>query len=365
MKRHFCRALAAQDVTVLFCDLTGSTALGERLDPEALRALMARYFERMKAIVERHGGTVEKFIGDAVMAVFGVPACTRTTRCAPCGRRRRCATRRAASSASQGADRRQHRRGRDRHRGALVTGDAVNVAARLEQAAQPGEILIGEETHGSSATPSTSSRRAARAKGKSEPVAAYRLRARYARGALRPPPDAPFVGRERELRLLASAFERAVSEALLPPVHAPRAAGIGKSRLAEEFLAARGRACSSGSLPSLRRGDHVLAGGRDRQAAPRDSAVGRGRGRGARGRARDGGDGTSSRGDRLGVPEALRGVAREQPLVVVLDDLHWARADLPRPRRAPRRPSREAPILLLCLARPELLDGRPAGAAAS
>ena len=61
-------------VTVLFCDLTGSTALGEQTDPEALRALLARYFERMKAIVEAHGGAVEKFIGDAVMAVFGVPA---------------------------------------------------------------------------------------------------------------------------------------------------------------------------------------------------------------------------------------------------------------------------------------------------
>ena len=60
-------------MTVLFCDVTGSTELGEQLDPEALRALLARYFERMKAIVERHGGTVEKFIGDAVMAVFGVP----------------------------------------------------------------------------------------------------------------------------------------------------------------------------------------------------------------------------------------------------------------------------------------------------
>src|SRR5436190_15175866 len=60
-------------VTVLFCDVTGSTALGESADPEALRGLLARYFERMKAIVERHGGAVEKFIGDAVMAVFGVP----------------------------------------------------------------------------------------------------------------------------------------------------------------------------------------------------------------------------------------------------------------------------------------------------
>ena len=80
-------------VTVCFCDVTGSTALGERLDPESLRRVMARYFEAMRRVVERHGGTVEKFIGDAVMAVFGVPVCTRTTPCAPCARRRRCARR--------------------------------------------------------------------------------------------------------------------------------------------------------------------------------------------------------------------------------------------------------------------------------
>src|SRR5438093_11843930 len=75
-------------VTVLFCDVTGSTELGERLDPEALRALLARYFERIKTIVERHGGTVEKFIGDAVMAVFGVPAVHEDDALRAAGRRR-------------------------------------------------------------------------------------------------------------------------------------------------------------------------------------------------------------------------------------------------------------------------------------
>ena len=78
---------------MLFCDVVGSTALGESVDPEALQALLAGYFERMKTIVESHGGSVEKFIGDAVMAVFGVPRCTRTTRCAPAGRRWRCGRR--------------------------------------------------------------------------------------------------------------------------------------------------------------------------------------------------------------------------------------------------------------------------------
>ncbi len=126
-------------VTVLFCDVTGSTALGESMDPEALRALLARYFERMKGIVESHGGTVEKFIGDAVMAVFGVPVLH-----------------------EDDAHPRSPRGGRDARRSffdlgmngriglttgevvtgtaeRLATGDAVNVAARLEQAAAPGE----------------------------------------------------------------------------------------------------------------------------------------------------------------------------------------------------------------------------------
>ena len=86
-------------VTVLFCDVAGSTSLGESVDPEALRAILVRY-ERIKGIVERHGGTVEKFVGDAVMAVFGVPCCTRTTHCARCGRRPT-SWRRSPSSASR------------------------------------------------------------------------------------------------------------------------------------------------------------------------------------------------------------------------------------------------------------------------
>ena len=136
-------------VTIVFADVTGSTALGERLDPEALRRVMGRYFDEMSAVIERHGGTVEKFIGDAVMAVFGIPRlheddALRAVRAAAEMREAlealNARARARARRRDRGSDRGEHRRGRGRRpvgRPALVTGDAVNVAARLEQAAAP------------------------------------------------------------------------------------------------------------------------------------------------------------------------------------------------------------------------------------
>src|SRR2546423_2885028 len=132
-------------VTVVFCDVTGSTALGESTDPEALRALLARYFERMRGIVESHGGTGEKFIGDAVVAVFGVPVAHEDDALRAC----RAAVEMRDALPELGV---QARIGVNTGGGVtgtqerLATGDAVNVAARLEQAAAPGEILIGQET---------------------------------------------------------------------------------------------------------------------------------------------------------------------------------------------------------------------------
>src|SRR6478609_1729249 len=162
-------------VTVLFCDVTGSTALGESTDPEALRAMLARYFERMRGIVESHGGTVEKFIGDAVMAVFGVPLTHEDDALRAC----------RAALAMQDAFGELGIRGRIGVNSGevvagtgerLVTGDPVNVAARLEQAAQPGDVLIGEPTL-------VLVRSAVEVepleplvlKGKAEPVSAFRL----------------------------------------------------------------------------------------------------------------------------------------------------------------------------------------------
>jgi class 3 adenylate cyclase len=142
-------------VTILFCDVTGSTALGEQLDPESLRRVMARYFEEMRRVIERHGGTVEKFVGDAVMAVFGVPVVHEDDAL----RALRAVSEMQAALVDLntelardygtalelriGVNSGEIVTGTDER---LVTGDAVNVAARLEQAARPGEALLGEAT---------------------------------------------------------------------------------------------------------------------------------------------------------------------------------------------------------------------------
>src|SRR5690349_9295130 len=162
-------------VTVLFCDVVGSTALGEATDPEALQGLLAAYFERMKAVVEHHGGSVEKFIGDAVMAVFGVPAAHEDDALRACRAavEMRDALPELGISGRIGVNTGEVVTGTEER---LATGDAVNVAARFEQAAEPGEVLIGEATH-------ALAREAVVAepvepltlKGKSEPVPAYRL----------------------------------------------------------------------------------------------------------------------------------------------------------------------------------------------
>src|SRR5947208_7307311 len=132
-------------VTVVFCDVTGSTALGESTDPEALRALLARYFERMKGIVEAHGGSVEKFIGDAVMAVFGVPVSHEDDALRACraALEMRDAFPELGIAGRIGVNTGGVVTGTEER---LATGDAVNVAARLEQAAEAGEVLLGAQT---------------------------------------------------------------------------------------------------------------------------------------------------------------------------------------------------------------------------
>ena len=224
-------------VTVLFCDVTGSTALGESIDPEALRGLLARYFERMKAIVEGHEGTVEKFIGDAVMAVFGVPTAHEddALRAVRAAAEMRDALPELGVQARIGLTTGVVVTGTEER---LATGDAVNVAARLEQAAEPGEVLLGEPTlelvrEAVEAEPVEP----LELKGKAEPVPAHRLLRVLEAPERRH--ETRFVGRERELALIREAWERARSEQRCELVTIIGDAGVGKTRLAAEALASR------------------------------------------------------------------------------------------------------------------------------
>ena len=185
-------------VTVLFCDVVGSTSLGENVDPEALRALLARYFEQMKAIVERHGGTVEKFIGDAVMAVFGVPAVHEddAVRALQAAAEMQLAMPELGIEGRIGVCTGEVVTGTEER---LATGDAVNVAARLQSAAQPGETLLdqttlrlaGDAVEAEPVVPLS-------LKGKADPVPAWRLVSVSPVGERRF--DSPLVGRETGVR---------------------------------------------------------------------------------------------------------------------------------------------------------------------
>ena len=179
---------AAQLATLLFCDMSGSTAMGERVDAESVREMMFSYFHQMRGAIERHGGTVEKFVGDAVMAVFGVPVAHEDDALRACRAawemHERLADlneellRRFGTTIALriGLNTGEVVAGDASSRETMVTGDALNVAARLEQAAPPGEILLGELTHrlvrdAVTAEPVPP----LKLKGKSEPLPAYRL----------------------------------------------------------------------------------------------------------------------------------------------------------------------------------------------
>ena len=222
-------------VTVVFCDLTGSTALGETLDPERLRTLLARYFEAMKAIVERHGGSVEKFIGDAVMAVFGVPVVHEddALRAVRAAAEMRDALPELGLQGRIGVMTGEVVTGTEER---LVTGDAVNVAARLEQAAEPGTVLIGQTTlRLVVGAVEVESVEPLALKGKSDPVSAFRLLAVH--DAPERTHDTPFVGRDRELALVREAWKRVRAEQRCELVTIVGDAGVGKSRLVAEALA--------------------------------------------------------------------------------------------------------------------------------
>ena len=403
-KARFCNACAEpleeqsserfrKVVTILFSDVVDSTGLGERLDPETLSHVLTDYFEGVKPVVERHGGTLAKFIGDAVMAVFGLTVlheddALRAVRAAVEMRETLAhlnedfeqrygltlATRTGISTgtvAGQGLV-------PDRN---FVAGDTANTAARLQQIAEPGEILLAapayrlvrEHVEAELLKP-------VELKGKQMSVDAYRVVAVESIAVLAPRLESPLVGRQDALAQLEWALERTIAENSCRLVVIVGAPGIGKSRLAHEFVdrvgqqatVVRGRCLPYGEgITFWPLAQMVRQAGGIREADGRDEIV-------AKLAAL-----LTPADDARAVAEAIaqltglvetRGVVEEgfwavrrlfaslavaRPLVVVLDDAHWAEATLLALIENVVRHTESIPILLLCASRPDLLERRP------
>src|SRR6476659_9019646 len=374
-------------VTVVFSDLKGSTDLGERLDSEALREVMTRYFEEIRGALEEHGGRVEKYIGDAVMAVFGLPRireddALRAVRAAAEMKRRLAVlndeleTRWGVRLANRtGVNTGEVVAGDPTADQRLVVGDTVNVAARPEQAAPENEVLVGEPTYRLVRNSvQVEPVEPLELKGKAERVPAYRLLSVEEVGTV-PRRQLPLVGREAEVGTLVAEFDAAVAASSCRLVTIVAQAGGGKSRLIEEFfdqIAAgattlRGRCLPYGrgitfwplveivrqaagivdeDAPDVARRKIASLGGDAAVIERVAAAVGL-----------DDGD--------FPVPELFWGVrklletiASERPLALRFDDIHWAEATLLDLIAHLRTTIDGATLLLLCATRPALLERR-------
>jgi class 3 adenylate cyclase/tetratricopeptide (TPR) repeat protein len=381
-------------VTVLFSDVTGFTGLGHDLDAESLRRLMARYFERMEAVLTRHGGTVEKFIGDAVVGIFGIPDAHEddALRAVRAAVEMQDALRElnedfvrvwgVTLSTHTGINTGEVVAGDLGPGKPLMFGDAVNVAARLEQAASAAEILIGESTH-----------RLVRdavvvepleplsLRGQPDPVDARRLVGLVAGApAWRRRLDSPMVGRRPELDVLESAFSETVRGGGCRAVTVLAAAGVGKSRLAQEFAArladrarvATGRCLAYGEgltfWPVIELLRNVAAVGEHDDRATIQAALAR-----LLDSPDDGPLAVERLSALLGAAESAPGIqqtfwavrklleslAAREPLVVVFDDIHWAEPTFLDLIEYLVDWISGVPVLLVCLARPELAETRP------
>jgi len=404
-RSRFCGACAAplsapparevrKIVSALFCDLVGSTEMGERLDPESFRQVQARYYAEMRRAIERHGGQVAKFIGDAIVGTFGVPRLEEND------------AERAVTAALEMRERIGELNSelerdwgtRLRIRIGVNTGEAVvegtgsvggvgvlddvmNVAARLEAAAGPGEILLGHQTYAlvrNSVEVVPVGPLAL--KGKSAPVRAWRLVQITAPHGRPQEFDSPLVGRARELEVLQEGLTatRNAGTGRLVTILGP--AGVGKSRLLHEFVSSLHGSATVLHGQCLPYGDGITfwpvaqvikqACGitRDDSAQetrtkisarlPADEARSLvcERIAGVLGLT----EGASATSETFwAIRKLLEAVAHPRPLVVALEDVHWAEhtfLDLVEDLAA-RPPA--APILLLCLARPDLLESRP------
>jgi class 3 adenylate cyclase/tetratricopeptide (TPR) repeat protein len=380
-------------VTAVFADMAGSTSLAEQLDPEVFRQVVEAFFERLAGAIERHGGSVENFVGDEVAGVFGVPVthgddALRAVRAAvemmrelealndelepQLGVRLQMRVGVNTGTVMLGAP----IAGR-----AMALGDAMNVAARLEKRAMPGEILIGEETH-------ALVRREVQAepagqlelRGRQAPIEAFRLHSATPAPEVETPADGPLIGRGRDLALLNVAFERCVARESREFVTVVGAAGVGKSRLVAELVARyrpRATLLVGRCLPygegitywpvaeiveqavGIEDGDEADVARSKLAAALREDPDGETIARrlaliiGLEEGFESGEHGFWA------VRRLLEIVAARRPLIVVLEDLQWAEPtllDLVEHLAAQIRP---VPLLLACTARFELLDRRP------
>jgi class 3 adenylate cyclase len=375
-------------VTIVFADVVGSTTLGEQLDAEDIRAMLASYYAIAKDVITAHGGTIEKFIGDAVMGVFGLPHAHGDD---------------AERALSASLELRDRVRGdpnladlklrfgicsgevvATREPGAdfLVTGDAVNMAARLQQSAEPWAILASERTVAAiSSAFELGPRIEISAKGKGALIASREVRSKLAPGMGLRRPKATMRGREDELDQLALISRRAFRDKRPAFVTIIAPAGTGKSRLLEEFLIRELPSIAPITLTALaqclpygnqltywplRQVLFLLA------SVPENAGASDIRGRVAGWLddprfadllATSIGYGLGEAPDRADVFAAwrfaLEKASREQPLVLVFEDLHWSSESLLDLVDFVMQAHGDAPILMLALSRPELLDRRP------
>ncbi|WP_380283349.1 AAA family ATPase [Kitasatospora purpeofusca] len=401
-------------VSMLFLDIVGSTTLAERLDPEPLRRVMDRYFASCGACVAEHGGVVEKFIGDAILAAFGATVAHEDDAL----RAVRAATGALAALAGLAAELAAEYQVRLEARAGICTGnvvvitrpgddfrvvgDSVNTAARLQTAARPGEVLVCADTAAMvRARVGVEPVEPLELRGKSRPVPAWRITAPEA-AADRPGPLTPFVGRTGELAELARGYRRARERRQVCLATVVGAPGIGKSRLVREFLAGLpdgddGALVLSGRCSAYGRGITYrplaamldsLPGGRPALArlltgddgAQAGAASGGEAARTGRLVARtlaavaesaptpDGPDGPGggTAPEPVGVADIawavrhlLAVLGRSRPVVLVWEDLHWAESTLLGLVEEIAGWLRDVPVLLLCVARPELFELRP------
>jgi class 3 adenylate cyclase/Flp pilus assembly protein TadD len=378
-------------VTVFFSDLKGSTNLGELLDPESLREVMTRYFDSMTEVLIRHGATIEKFIGDAIMAVFGLPKlheddALRAVRAAN-------ETRAALATLNEDLQRRfgvrlTNRTGvntgevvsGDSSSGGqrLVTGDVVNVAARLEQAAPENEVLIGDLTYRLVRDAvMVEAVEPLELKGKAERVPAFRLLdVSDAVTGYQRRQDAPLVGRELELTQLHDIYRRAIAEGGCRMATVIADAGVGKSRLIQEFTAplqegatvVHGRCLPYGQgitfwplVEAAREAAAIEPDDSPSEAIEKLLTVTGDAEITARLAAAIGLSGDSFPVEEIfwAARRFLEVLGRDRAVVVVIDDIHWAEATFLELILSLLETVEGASVLLLCTSRHDLLESHP------